>query len=163
MSTRAVIGVYEDRQAGKWRGTYHHFDGYPSGLGQTLWKLYHELYEGLLPAMLEMLIDAHPQGWSSIIDCDWTLKPTWLDNRGEWYNAGKKCPATSYKYRPGEDHEPWRFDQTSDGGQEWAYVFDLEDYTMTIFERVGSWEDVTYRRIETLPLAGSEPDWKSFE
>lgn len=163
MSTRAVIAVYSNRELGQWRGAYHHFDGYPSGLGKALWQLYHEFYEGLLPAMIEMLIDAHPQGWSSIVDADWKLRPTWIDDKGEWYSANKKLPPLSYKYRSGEEHNAIYLDQTSDSWQEWAYVFDLEEYTMTIFERVGSWQDVTYRRIETLPLAGSEPDWKSFE
>lgn len=161
MSTRAIIAVYENREEGQWRGVYHHFDGYPSGLGQSLWQLYHEFYEDRLAALLEMLIDAHPHGWSSIVHADWTLRPTWIDDKGEWYSAGKKLPPLSYKYRGGEEPNP--LDQTADAGQEWAYVFDLEQNVMTIFERVGSWEDVTYRRIETLPLNGSEPDWKDFE
>lgn len=165
MSTRAVIGVYSNREQGQWRGTYHHFDGYPHGLGQSLWKLYHEFYKGLLPAMVEMLIDAHPQGWSSIADADWNKRPTWLeyDARMDLYARGEKLPPQSYKYRPGESHEPNYLDQTSDAWQEWAYVFDLESNTMSIFERIGNWSQVSYALKGTVPLDGTEPHWESFE
>ena len=163
MSTRSVIGVYTNREQGEWRGTYHHFDGYPTGLGKSLWKLYHEFYEGLLPAMLEMLIDAHPQGWSSIVDADWNKRPTWDDNPGEYTKRGEKWPPMSYRYRPGEEDSAWYFDQTTEGGQEWAYVFDIESNTMTILQSIGRLGAVIYATKGTVPLDGTEPDWNSFE
>ena len=163
MSTRAVIGVYTDRPLDKWRGTYHHWDGYPTGLGQALWRLYHEHYDGLLAAMLEMLIDAHPHGWSTIVDADWSQRPTWIENTSEWYQTGRPLPPLSYRYRYAFNEQPFLFNEVTDGGQEWAYVFDLESDTMTILQRIPPWEDVVYVRIETLPLNGSEPDWNDFE
>lgn len=162
MSTRAVIGVYTNREQGEWRGTYDHWDGYPHGLGKSLWKLYHEFYKGLLPAMVEMLIDAHPQGWSTIVGADWHKRPTWLDSTKDIYERGEFPPPMSYRYRPGHD-EPWHFDQTTDGAQEWAYVFDLQSNTMTVLECGGSMEKLAYIVKGTIPLDGIEPDWKSFE
>ena len=57
------------------RGRYHHWDSYPEGLGQALWKAYHEDFKRDLPRMLRTLIDEHPAGWSSIVNVDWNLEP----------------------------------------------------------------------------------------
>ena len=164
MSTRAAIGVWESRIRGQWRGTYHHWDGYPSGLERALWKLHHDIYNGLLPAMVEMLIDAHPEGWSTIVGADWTQRPTWIHDTSEYYQTGKPLPPLCYQAR-GE--APMPLNQTSDVGCEWAYVFDLEQNSMSILVDVGrkvgdEWE-VYWLEKASLPMLGSEPDWTIFE
>jgi hypothetical protein len=74
MSTRAVIARTTD--AGRtFRGVYHHWDGYPSGLGATLWRLYRGHFSGRADDMLQVLIDDHPAGWSNILGADWSLPP----------------------------------------------------------------------------------------
>ena len=79
MSTRSLIGVYTNKEKGEWRGTYHHWDGYPTGLGKGLWDIYHTYYKDLLGAMVEFIIDAHPEGWSTLVGRDFTKRPTWQD------------------------------------------------------------------------------------
>lgn len=165
MSTRAAIGVWVNRKHGCWRGVYHHFDGYPTGLGRALWELYHAHYEDRLSVMVEMLIDNHVEGWSSIVDADWSQLPNWLEwyDRQPYYDNGLPLPPQSYKAR-GEEPNP--LDHTSDAWLEWAYIIDLEANTMTIFEEV-SYEvrknAPVWIKKATLPLTGSAPDWSIFE
>lgn len=77
MSTRSVIARPTDLG---FQGRYHHFDGYPTGLGAFLHRAYHEQFDGDLDAMLALLIDAHPAGWSTIIDADLSLEPGFLNH-----------------------------------------------------------------------------------
>jgi len=71
MSTRACIA----RSTGPdtFTGRYQHWDGYPSGLGRTLYELRRDVFAGDTAAMLATLIDNHPGGWSSIGGSDWSL------------------------------------------------------------------------------------------
>lgn len=161
MSTRSLIGIYSDKGDGTWRATYHHWDGYPSGLGKTLWDIYHNFYPGALPAMMEFIVDAHPEGWSTLVGSDFTKRPTWLDVPDRMNMAKDELPPPrAYKYR-GEGPNP--ADQDSDFGQEWAYVFDLSEYTMTILAWVGKGENLNYVHKATVPMDGTEPDWESYE
>lgn len=76
MSTRSVIA----RPWGDgFEGRYHHYDGYPSGVGAQLWELYHGRYAGDVGAMVAELIEAHPAGWSTINGADWSLEPGFVD------------------------------------------------------------------------------------
>lgn len=68
MSTRSVIA--RKTQEG-FRGVYHHWDGYPSGLGKTLFEVRNRFYQGDTKRMLKYLIDDHSGGWSTI-NKDWT-------------------------------------------------------------------------------------------
>jgi len=77
MSTRAVIA---EPAGDGFRGRYHHFDGYPSGLGAELWWLQHARYQGDTQAMRAELIGAHPGGWSTIIGADWSQAPGFVDS-----------------------------------------------------------------------------------
>ena len=60
MSTRSLIARPTD---GGLTGVYHHYDGYPSGLGQSLW---HAIHEGAdVETFRKQLIDDHPGGWAT--------------------------------------------------------------------------------------------------
>ena len=69
MSTRSVIA--RETPAG-FTGRYVHWDGYPSGVGETIWRLYRGRFGRDLDAMLSELIDGHPAGWS-VLCGDWSL------------------------------------------------------------------------------------------
>jgi len=64
VSTRSVIAR---RTNGGWSGVYHHWDGYPSGLGAHLWKLLRDRYAGDVERLLAEVVDAHPGGWSHLM------------------------------------------------------------------------------------------------
>ena len=68
MATRGAIA--RDLGDSRFRGIYHHWDAYPAGLGKTLWDAYRYYFELDLELMLRRLIDDHPAGWSTIVDCD---------------------------------------------------------------------------------------------
>ncbi|MCP3104673.1 hypothetical protein LZ198_37995 [Myxococcus sp. K15C18031901] len=71
MSTPGAIAVYttgsgipEHVSSRPWRGVYHHWDGYPIGLGQHLmWRV--KRAGGDLGAVVARLIDEAPWGWST--------------------------------------------------------------------------------------------------
>jgi hypothetical protein len=72
MSTRSVIARATPTG---FKGRYHHWDGYPEGLGATLFQIHREVFSGDTGAMLKTLLDKHPAGWSTINGADWSLKP----------------------------------------------------------------------------------------
>ena len=78
MSTRALIAV--PTSEGSWKGRFHHLDGYPSSLGDTLFYLYHYRSACNLAAMVRELTQEHGT-WSSINDADWTQPIGYTDHR----------------------------------------------------------------------------------
>lgn len=86
MSTRAAI-VRINGEHG-FKGRYHHWDGYPSGLGATLFNLYRGQFKRDLPAMLHVLIDKHKAGWSTINGANFNLEPGYF---GTQYAPCETC------------------------------------------------------------------------
>jgi hypothetical protein len=116
MSTRSVIA----KPVGDgWEGRYHHWDGYPAGVGAELFHLYHNVFGHSVERMRKVLIDQHPAGWSTIIGADWRLAPGYSDRhsmRGiclecgavEWehYTQYYKDEALNLDGRPIPEYEP---------------------------------------------------------
>lgn len=131
MSTRSGIAR---RKGDGFEGVYHHWDGYPTALGETLWKVYREQFCSDLSRMLTTLIDEHPAGWSTINDSDFGATPGFRCDGGSWEgrsDAGPEC------YCHGDHSEEANLiNQDSDQGMEWAYVFDEEANTMAVLERI---------------------------
>lgn len=69
-------------------GRYHHFDSYPAGLGKYLWITCHKYFRGDPEAMLKVLIDEHPGGWSTIINGKFSRD---LINRESGYSPECYC------------------------------------------------------------------------
>lgn len=88
MSTRSVIAR---KTPSGFKGVYHHWDGYPSGLGATLFGLFNGHFKRDLNAMMKYLVDDHPAGWSTINGADFTLPPG-PRKRGEAPCKVCKCP-----------------------------------------------------------------------
>ena len=68
MGTRGCIARLKSREPLEYTGVYHHWNGYPAGLGRRLFRLRNGLFGGNTEVMLEVLIDAAPNGWESIMD-----------------------------------------------------------------------------------------------
>jgi hypothetical protein len=66
VSTRGAIAVPTTTGKGWW-GRYHHFDSYPTGLGDELFRLYHDTFARDHEAMAKVLVEDHPAGWSTLI------------------------------------------------------------------------------------------------
>ena len=106
MSTRSIIGYYTDEEKKAWKGVYHHWDGYPTGVGVTLLKLGRERGFAFIK---KRIVDDTPQGWSTI-NKDWDLEPVnmrelenFMDNKApEHYAPDEGDMVFTEKSSPGE-------------------------------------------------------------
>jgi hypothetical protein len=165
MSTRGIIARTNGAE-GQFIGRYVHADSYPTGLGAYLWKLFHGHFHRDLTAMLRILVDEHPAGWSSLVGKDFRLNPgyTWeLATRGASFEVYSKRP--DYRrpqcYCHGMRHEePQVFThedlKENNAGLEWLYVFDEAENRLFIRD-LGHGEELI------VELGDPEPDWKLVE
>lgn len=77
MATRSIIAKPE---GDGWVGVYHHWDGYPTGLGLALLEAQALHFGGDTAAMIRYLIDDEPVGWSTIVGADWSQPKGWHDD-----------------------------------------------------------------------------------
>lgn len=182
MSTRAIIGRVNDDGSDGWKGRYHHWDGYPRGLGQRLWELWLTHFKGDTAAMTKFLIDDHPAGWSSLLVCDMTKpagfremgvvhpgepqKDDFRDSNAYWdahrvweAEQGPQC------YCHGDRQESASALETSEQGAdtwcEYAYIFNEKTNRMFIFLHAQSaWHFVTSIAYEDNVLDGF---WEAVE
>ena len=172
MSTRGCIARLQKRDPLEFKGVYHHCDSYPSGLGQTLFRLRNQEFRGDTAAMLKVLIDQHPAGWSSVVGADFTLKPgfkNWdLDGKGTETDARPQC------YCHGDRHEADQAvteKEADEVGVEYAYLFDgskmliaepvYDDGSMMLGMFGCGDADAVWSVIAEIDLDGPEPDWEA--
>lgn len=154
MSTRSVIARKEQRG---FTGVYHHWDGYPSGVGAMLYQLYNGHFNKDAKNMMHVLIDEHPAGWSNINGTDFSLQPGFI----EFGSAENKRPQC---YCHGERHEKASgfIQMTGDNwGTEYAYAIDEEKATMHCYR--WSWEAKKWHCFKVVDLNGPEIDWERFD
>ena len=153
MSTRSIIARKTEEG---FAGVYHHWDGYPTALGQTLWGLYHKGDKDL-DGMLALLIDSHPAGWSSINGVDWTQPIGYVND----YAKGKEMNAPMCFCHGDRAEEGWVANQNSKCGAEFAYVFgkDVVNETdvMQIYEK--QTDDGTHV-MEMFGMTAEDGRWK---
>jgi len=185
MGTRGVIARLTERKVKgniyfSFKGRYHHWDSYPSGLGKTLYNLYNEFFNKDLVKMLKVLIDDHPAGWSTINGADFSLNAGWIGNSGADYE-NKEVKKQPVCYCHGDRHEDeWLCtDKNASGsGCEWAYAFDTKKKLMKVFasmtivndktvKMIGAWgmgdPKATWIEVATVNLDDKEPDWNKME
>ena len=156
MSTRSVIAQWTDKDKGEWAGQYHHWDGYPTALGATL---YHECRRQDMTKFLDTLLQ---HSWATINGADWRLKP------------GPQCHCHGDRHE--KRWEPLTQATASDSGCEWAYVLDPERRTMTVLEcshdgwhMVGMFgqgapgRDVFWVERGVVFVDNPEPDWEAMQ
>lgn len=165
MSTRGAIVRLTNCEGTQFEGRYHHWDSYPESLGKTLWGLYHGHFKKDLARMLQVLIDEHPAGWSTINNKDFTLEPGYAD-------AGNEPAPICYCH--GQRHEEeWlvTHKDASGSGCEYVYGFDegpvlvvLSSYWVDGTKMIGAFgmgdPDALWSEIARIPLQGPEPDWE---
>jgi hypothetical protein len=151
MSTRGhiarVIGGVAPIQT--WKGRYHHMDSYPAGLGARLLELHREHFHGDLAAMLKVLLDDHPAGWSTIVwvarrlhrpheiltdtRCNFNLKPGFLDYLNETENEAEYLRPRCYCHGDRAE-EPRLVTPENHGDAQYAYVFDEQKMTLDVYQ-----------------------------
>jgi len=138
MSTRSCIARLTSKPGEPitFRGKYSHWDGYPSGLGATLFKLWRGHFKKDTNAMLKVLIDDCRCGWSTINGADFNLPaaprtddslkickicklPNWrhykqyyVETNKRWVEAGRPpCPTLNTSSYLVTDHSPQEEDK----------------------------------------------------
>jgi hypothetical protein len=163
MSTRGAIVRFTNGEITEFAGRYHHWDAYPRSLGATLWGLYHGHFQKDLKAMLKVLLDEHPAGWSTINCKDFSLEPGYV-----MQGPGPIC------YCHGERSEGEHLvthENAADIGCEYVYGFD-EGPTLVVLgsfcadgdKMIGMFgmgdPKAVWKEIGRIPLDGPEPDWE---
>jgi len=161
MGTRSVIA----RQTKDgFTGRYHHWDGYPSGVGRTLHDLYNGHFGRDLTRMLTTLLDEHPAGWSTICGKDWSLAPGWGD--------GRKRPQCHCHGGRSEEEQVVTQEDAADCGCEYAYVFPPGEPRFHVLTSVSEGDvkmigmfgfgdpSASWRYVATVELDEAAPDWE---
>lgn len=110
MSTRGAIARLTGTLPPRFRGRYHHWDSYPTGLGRMLWHLYHGHFQQDLNAMLRLLLDEHPAGWNTIVGKDFNLLPEiggFGNNTGQENNEGMDALRPQCYCHGDQSEEAW--------------------------------------------------------
>lgn len=169
MSTRGGIA----RQSGKgFRGRFHHWDSYPEGLGATLFNLRNYHFQGDTKAMLKVLIDDHPAGWSTINGKDFNIEPAYMDYTNENEQLWEVTPLCYCHGARSEPSQELTEKNASNCGCEYIYVFTNDGNTMYILSSFGSYgkmigafgcgdPDAVWKPIAKVDLNGDEPDWEN--
>lgn len=155
MSTNSVIARRIGRE---WVGRYHHWDGYPGGVGKALFELYNGHFEKDIGAMLKTLIDDHPAGWSNIVDVDFSLEPGYenpsFDLTLEERRALPQRPQCYCHGARSEEGQLWR--TGDDLTYMWLYVIDSDSRCMEVIDSEGE-------PVGIVDLDGPEPYWARME
>ena len=167
MSTRGAIVRFTNGELTHFAGRYHHWGSYPSGLGATLWALYHGHFQRDLRRMLEVLIDEHPAGWSAINHEDWNLSPG--------YGLGDRAHPQCYCHGDRSEEGHLVTHESAAGiGCEYVYGFD-EGPTLVVLasfcedgnKMIGMFGSgdpkAVWKEIGRVPLNEPEPDWERIE
>lgn len=185
MSTRSVIA--RKTKVG-FSGRYHHWDGYPSGLGESLFKIRKKYFNGDTKVMLKVLIDEHPAGWSSILNANFTKPIGWVDtmkledvNGVRGWEEFNKDPSPRCFCHGERSESTHRVNQgnASGVGCEYAYVFkgDKMHILSSYWPEDGSncegqkmigmfgmgCEGAEWRPFAIIDLNGREPGWKTLD
>ena len=170
MSTRGAIARVN---GDGFKGVYHHWDSYPSGLGASLMNLYQGHFNRDLEKMLKELIDNHPAGWSTINDADFRLAPRYVEiSKKDVTSDGKRGPEC---YCHGDRHEETQVvteKNAADIGCEWVYAFNdknqmvvLSSYNEDGKKMIGMFgmgnPDARWCVKAIIDLDGTEPDWEN--
>jgi hypothetical protein len=169
MGTRGCIA----RRTGEFsfKGRYHHWDSYPSGLGAALFALNRGHFGGDTAAMLRVLLDEHKAGWSTILGADFSLPPEPVDGRTDDAPRGPSC----YCHGGRSETASLLTEKNAAGsGVEYAYAFTdggamlvLSSYHPSGGKMVGYFGSGNprshWRLLATVNLDGDAPNWEAIE
>ena len=109
MATPGAIAVYtsgsglpDDVRARPWRGVYHHWDGYPGGLGAHLIRRVQRA-RGKVGGVVRALIDEAPFGWSTCYEAPLTSERSLMSMLTSLLSCGRsgarRCRSNGWRPR----------------------------------------------------------------
>jgi hypothetical protein len=175
MSTRGCIARLQQRSPLEFKGVYHHWDSYPSGLGRTLFRIRRRDFNGDTKAMLNALIDKHAAGWSTIVGRDFALTPGFCTARVPGQDTDDEDKRPECYCHGDRSEEGWTVTHKNAAGSgvEYAYVFDgprmliLGSFCCDGAKMVGMFgvgdPKAIWSVIAEVDLDGPEPDWTAMD
>ena len=167
MSTRGCIARLTNEDPLQFKGVYHHWDSYPSGLGKMLFLLRAGRFRMNTELMLQELIAKHPAGWSTIVGRRFDRTPSFKmdepDDLPQCYCHG------------GRNEQAWAVTESnaSGSGVEYVYAFTgsrmliLGSYLADGAKMIGMFgvgdERASWTVIADIDLNGPEPDWEAID
>ena len=157
MSTRGCIARLQGRAPLEFKGVYHHWDSYPSGLGRALFRLRKREFEGDTEAMLRALIDEHPAGWSTVVGA--TVRKT-PGPQSDNTDGAALCYCHGARNESG-----WSVTQDNAAEADVDYAYALAGSTMLVLGKAfrSGAEDTFWQVIAEVDLDGAEPNWEVLE
>lgn len=150
MSTRSAIAR---TTADGWTGRYHHWDGYPSGLGASIYEQVNGHFGGDVEAALRFYCDEHPAGFSTIVGADLAQVCGFAGSRVSASTPQCYC----HGERSGDEQICQSADPESISWLDWAYILSPESNSMAVMEAVaGEWALAGYVRFGEAP-----PNWEA--
>lgn len=152
---------------GTLEGRYHHWDAYPRGLGKALWDAYHGHFDRDWVAMVALMIDDHPAGWSTICGADLSMSPGFRENT-TLIDFDKPHGPECYCHgdRSQEAQPPMvcgcLIGDTHTCGKgfwiEWIYAIGEEGMEVYFYRELPS-GTMAHVLVDVIEWGGSEPDW----
>lgn len=170
MSTRGCIARITSKEGEPitFKGRYHHWDSYPSGLGATLYGLWRGHFKRDTEAMLTYLM-SHKAGWSTIQGCDFNLPAGYVDFTKVAH--GPVCYCHGQRSEEGFDVDE---KNAAESGVEYVYAFTNDDRMLILSsykangkKMIGMFgcgdPDAVWHVIGEIKLGGKTPNWDSNE
>lgn len=149
MSTRSCFGYYTNKEKSSFNGVYHHWDGHPDILGETI---HTHLQKMNANEWCEKFIDGNPQGWSSINSSNDPNSPKIF--RDDWNSNGEGFNS----YDSGEgDMSFTEKDNLTESGIEFLYLIDKENSIMDV---MSSYNEDGSKMIGMFGVGNSNSNWK---
>lgn len=168
----STYGVIARRTATGFVGRLHQNVGNPHILGRALYRLRNGHFQGDTAAMLRVLIDEHPAGWSDITGRDFALTPGFVSMRP--YLSWEQHLTLPDAYQPqcychGERSDPPKTftEAHTPMDASFLYVIDESSHTMDIY--LYRWPpfpsplaEPERHLIGSVNLNGPEPPWRRY-
>lgn len=152
MGTHALVGVYTDAKKEHWQARYVHYDGYPDGVGNTIFKAYKTVF-GKDAKKLAKFLMRH--AWSTLAGCDLSLRPVALERK---FKANNINPARPVYYRDETGSNDIFTDQDNTYCVFYAYIVDPNDSTISYYYYNGDCERLIF--VKSYDLNSTFPDWE---
>jgi len=154
MATRGIIAI--QNKTG-FKGGYHHWDSYPTGLGEYLFDTFQQ--EGW--AIVER---GTQHTWSSLSSDECHCCGTMSDGRTEKFRAADDKTDCGAEYAYAFQHESWTDNSGEKHDTHYMHIYGKQSGGKQVIEMFGmTTPNSEWALIASIDLNGSKPDFKKIE